>query len=414
MERLIQGIGKTSPQNGGACPKCGGGMKSEGMRGVTIHTAMGSVEYERRYLRCERCGEGTFPLDRELGLDAQHNTPALQKMASFAGAEASFERARDLLGEIGSIPMAARKVERITEQVGEQAERWMRGRQERARAGVEKASEPGPERLYVEVDGTTVPMRPAEALPKGPPKNPEQERLSKGQRTPGKVEYREVKLGAVFEAEVDEHGKRRAGPKTYTGTFEEAETCVRQVVAEARARGSDPAKEVVVLCDGAEWIWKRLPPEFPGKKITQILDWGHPSERLSDVAKLVFGQGTPQAEQWADQQLDLLYEGRVTEVIAAMEQLHPRSTEAQEFLGQCLGYFRDHSHRMNYAELRAQGYFIGSGTIESACKHVVSRLKGAGMKWSREHVPRVLALRVCRASGWWERFWRERAGGVAA
>jgi len=101
-------------------------------------------------------------------------------------------------------------------------------------------------------------------------------------------------------------------------------------------------------------------------------------------------------------------------VIAAMEGLHPRSAEPQDFLGQSLGYFRDHAHRMNYAELRAQGYFIGSGTIESACKHVVSRLKGAGMKWSPPHVARVLALRVSRASGWWERFWRDRARSAAA
>ena len=49
---------------------------------------------------------------------------------------------------------------------------------------------------------------------------------------------------------------------------------------------------------------------------------------------------------------------------------------------------------MRYDLFRAAGYPIGSGTVESACKHVVQqRLKQSGMRWSRQGAQAMLALR---------------------
>jgi hypothetical protein len=104
----------------------------------------------------------------------------------------------------------------------------------------------------------------------------------------------------------------------------------------------------------------------------------------------------------------LLYEGDTRPVIQAIEHLLSERPNAPEYVSQSLGYFKEHEDRMNYGELQAHGYFIGSGVIERACGHVVGdRLKGSGMKWSPDHVPSVLALRVCRASGWWDDFWKQ-------
>lgn len=408
MEGLIAGIGAGSPAGGKACGKCGGATESEGIRSAKVHTSMGDVDYERQYRVCAKCRKGYFPLDEELGLDEQHNSPAMQRMVSLAGSVAPFEKASDLLGEIGSIPLGRKKVERITEQVGKRVQEWIQARQHQALAGLEKPQGEAPKRLYVEADGTTAPMR-AEG-----DNSPEARRL-RGQRSPGKVEYKEVKLGAIFDAKVDDEGKPQAGQKTYTGTFEDAETCVREVLAEAKARGSDEAEEVVLLSDGGEWLWKRLPGAFEGKKTKEILDWCHPSERLTEMAKRVFGDRTKEAEEWAQRQRDLLYEGCTQAVLEAIEPLKPKSAEAKEYVKNSLGYFREHEGRMNYGELRAQGYFIGSGVIESACKHIVGeRLKRAGMRWSIQHAPKILALRVSRASGWWDRFWNDPPAGVAA
>lgn len=402
MARLVRGIAAREKSEASACPRCGGEVVSEGKRPVRMHTSMGDVGYERRYRGCRRCGHGFCPLDESVGLDAQHNSPAFQRMVSLAGAVAPFEKAGELLREIGSIPISAKKVEAVTEAIGARAEARMKERQQRAGMGLEKPAGPPPKRLYVEVDGTTVPMR------------CEGERAP-DQRTPGKVEYKEVKLGAVFEATLDADGRPRSGPKTYTGTFGDAEACVSQVRAEAKARGAEVAEEIVLLNDGGTWIWNRLPEAFEGKKVTQILDCRHPQERFTEVAKRAFGEGTRQAAEWSEKQRAALLDGRVQEVIDSIDQLKPQGKENQEYVRGVLGYLRTNAHRMNYGELRTQGYFIGSGVIESACKHVVGdRFKRAGMKWSRDHVPKLLALRVCRASGWWDQFWRDSVRGAAA
>lgn len=408
MERLIGGIQADASQEARRCPTCGGAVESEGFRSTQIHTSMGNASYERRYLVCPKCRRGFCPLDQELGLDPQHNSPALQRMVSLAGTVAPFEKASDLLGEIGSIPLGRKKVERITEEIGARAERWINTREQQALAGLVKPPGEPPRRLYVEADGTTAPMR-------AQGDNSPEARRSRGQRSPGRVEYKEVKLGAIFDSSEGPSGKPEAGEKTYTGTFGDAETCVPKVLAEAKARGSDEAQEIVLLSDGGGWLWNRLPGAFTGKKVKEILDWCHPSERLTQIAQRVFGDEAKQGEEWAEHQREQLYEGRTQTVLEAIEQLKPKSREAKGYVHQCLGYFREHEGRMNYGELRAQGYFIGSGVIESACKHIVGeRFKRAGMRWSQEHAPKILALRVCRASGGWDRFWKEAPLGVAA
>ncbi len=52
---------------------------------------------------------------------------------------------------------------------------------------------------------------------------------------------------------------------------------------------------------------------------------------------------------------------------------------------------------------RAAGMQIGSGTIESGCKHVIgARLKQAGMIWDVEGARTVAKVRARLKSGRWE------------
>jgi hypothetical protein len=177
---------------------------------------MGEVSYKRRYNVCSKCPHRFCALDQELGLDAQHNSPALQRMVSLAGTIAPFEKASELLGEIGSMALGRKKVERITEEMGEKVETWIHAREQPALAGMAPFCGEPPKRLYVEVDGTTAPMR-------AQGDNSPETRKKRGQRSEGKVEYKEVKLGAIFEGRVDPEGKPEPGRRTYTGTFRDAE-----------------------------------------------------------------------------------------------------------------------------------------------------------------------------------------------
>ena len=58
---------------------------------------------------------------------------------------------------------------------------------------------------------------------------------------------------------------------------------------------------------------------------------------------------------------------------------------------------------MRYAEYRARGLQIGSGSIERGCKQVsTARLKQAGLRWSLPGARAVAAVRTRLKSGRWQ------------
>ena len=87
----------------------------------------------------------------------------------------------------------------------------------------------------------------------------------------------------------------------------------------------------------------------------------------------------------------------------ALAQQHP---EHQADLEAEAGYFRNNHRRMQYQEFREEGYPIGSGTVESGCKQLVTmRMKGPGMRWSRSGAENMLALRAAYLSDNWDDAW---------
>ena len=63
---------------------------------------------------------------------------------------------------------------------------------------------------------------------------------------------------------------------------------------------------------------------------------------------------------------------------------------------------------MEYPEYVSEGWQIGSGVVESACKTVVGqRLKLAGMRWGEDGADEMCHLRALFASGedQWDAYW---------
>lgn len=122
----------------------------------------------------------------------------------------------------------------------------------------------------------------------------------------------------------------------------------------------------------------------------------------------MFGDGsTAQAQQWRQQSLALLWEGDVEAVLTKLRQLRVRSHAKREQVRHNLHYFANNAHRMRYGEFRRQGLHIGSGVVESACKHVAgARLKGAGMRWSLPGAQAILDLRLCLLNHTWGSYWQ--------
>lgn len=142
--------------------------------------------------------------------------------------------------------------------------------------------------------------------------------------------------------------------------------------------------------DGAPWIDRITTTNF--EQAIQVIDWHHAEERLWKVAKAVFGEGTLQAKQWAEDFIDKLWHGRTSEVVVALNSLDWPHITCLDDVAQSPGYFETRQAKMRYDYFRQQGYPIGSGTAESGINTVVHhRMKRQSRGWKRHNAQAMLA-----------------------
>jgi hypothetical protein len=162
-------------------------------------------------------------------------------------------------------------------------------------------------------------------------------------------------------------------------------------------RGLLSSDEVVVLGDGAHWIWNIAERHFP--RAIQIVDWYHASAYLWNAASAIWGESSPERQIWAKAQLDLLWEGKLEQVLVELQ----KWLSSGEAVEAAVSYYSEHQGRMDYASYRARGLQIGSGSAESACKQLVSaRLKQAGMIWDADGAEAVAVVRAWLLSERWQ------------
>jgi hypothetical protein len=149
------------------------------------------------------------------------------------------------------------------------------------------------------------------------------------------------------------------------------------------------------LGDGAVWIWNLVTQYYP--HAIQIVDWYHAEEHLEVVANAAFSN-LAQRAIWLEDNKQALWDGQVEDVIAACKRLAQTCLQAS----QAANYFTNNMERMRYDRFRAAGYMIGSGTVESACKQIVTqRLKLPGAQWSVQGAVYTAKARAAWLSGHW-------------
>ena len=159
---------------------------------------------------------------------------------------------------------------------------------------------------------------------------------------------------------------------------------------------ADKAKELIFVCDGAAWIWKLVSHYFPDA--IQIVDWYHACEYLTPIAEAVFPEQIARQE-WIEQVKNWLWQGQLQKVVRTCQRFQRHKT-AREVVQRAVTYYTNNQHRMNYAQFRAKGYWIGSGTVESACKQIAAaRLKISGARWHLGRQCNGQSSR-CLAFGW--------------
>jgi hypothetical protein len=252
---------------------------------------------------------------------------------------------------------------------------------------------PVPQRLYGLLDAGKVRIEPRDST----------EKQAKTEA------WRDMKLGCWCEAEAVPSGQRsvrqrekcareqvvyRAKNIRYYCDITDAQTFGELLWARGVEAQADLAAELVFVCDGASWIWKLVERYYP--KAVQIVDWYHAADRLARVAQAAFTPDQTRAA-WLEEITEALWQGRVGEVIQACLALK-RCDEAQE----AVTYFSNNEPRMQYARFRAAGYMLGSGTVESGCKQIITqRLKCSGAQWTLSGAVQTAKARAAWLSGEW-------------
>jgi hypothetical protein len=357
-------------------------------------TVLGPIRLKRAYYYDRQAQRGWCPKDRQLDIVGSSYSCGVRRMMSKVGAYRSFGLGQQDLYELAGIRVSAKEVERVSEMVGQQVEAFHQAEAGQRAAGVLEPIR----RMYVGMDGSGVPVVKKEAV-------------GRAGKDGGQAKSREAKLGCVFtQSGVDAEGwpVRDEGSTSYAGAIEAAEVFGWRIYQEAQRRGVDVAQELIVLGDGAPWIWNIADEHFPG--CIQIVDLYHAREHYWNAGRGCFGQQKEKLHQWAEQRRQELDAGKIEAVIEAIGQLSALSGYNQEVCEREIGYFEKNKERMRYAEFRSCGLFVGSGVLEAGCRTVIGqRLKQSGMHWTVRGANSILSLRCNILSNRWEDFWEYRA-----
>lgn len=259
---------------------------------------------------------------------------------------------------------------------------------------------PGPlvgKRVALGVDGGRLRTR----------ENKKGRRCAKTGRHRFEANWKEPKLVTIYT--IDRRGrKERRGEVIYDGTLHGADAIFELLILHLKRLGADQAEVLIILGDGADWIWNRVERlrEALGvevERMVEILDWAHAIGKLATPAEIGL---TNQAQRklWLKRMRKALKQGDVEHVIEALSALD-RQNDLEDEIRKAVEYFQEHRERMRYAYFRVNGFPIGSGAVESAVRRIVNlRLKGAGIFWLPANAERLLCLRCRVKMGGWLTF----------
>ena len=257
-----------------------------------------------------------------------------------------------------------------------------------APASGSRSRPPGPDMLYIAVDGTGVPMVPAAT----------QDRA--GKAGDGRARTREAKMACLFTQTItDDDGfpVRDPGSSSYLATFDPASRFGQLVDAEARRRGSEQIRQLVVLGDGAVWIWNLASELFP--HATQIVDLYHAREQ-SRAANLAARLLAGHRDEWLATRLAELDAGQIPALLAAATACasSARGPERDKALA------TSKPTPTGCATSTSAPWACSSAPALSkqAANSIGQRLKLSGMRWNIPGATGIATLRCQEASNRWK------------
>lgn len=364
LEKTINAQVPTYPEPLSLC-SCSKEAPYKRKRTTKLYTLLGTIRVSRPYYLCPDCHCGHYPLDRQLGLRPNALSAELSRVVALTGVQLPFKKGCELFEELTLISLSDPTMRKATLQVGQLVQQQEQEMIEKADDAqyvrhLKRNTKP-PLRLYGTIDAVKVPVR----------DDPEQK-------------WRDLKLIAWFEArgqppsQPEGQWSIKAHNLRYHADIDTAKSFGSLLWGTAVATQANMARELIILGDGASWIWNLVDTHLPDA--IQILDWFHAVQHLTPVAQVAFTE-TSQQKAWLTFAKDLMWQGQIEQLIASIDTL--AQTCSHDVLRKTANYYEGHQHRMRYDHFRRQGYQIGSGTIESAAKQIgLMRMKIPGARWN--------------------------------
>lgn len=369
---------------------CGKRMVSAKRNTFTqILSVFGHIPIARDTFFCRRCRKGYGVMDKELEIYGEHRLTKtmVETIAYMAQLVPSFERASEAMKKLLKVDVSPTQIQIVSEEVGEKV---FKAEIAEAKSVYEKPEVSAPQelpknrkdgRLYILTDGSQVNTRIKDA---------------------DGFTWKEMKLGLVFyDKDVIRRGdgSHTIVKKEYVSYFGSVNEFKKLVFAAAVKAGYGKIREVVVIGDGAQWIWNMCEELFPDAVC--ILDFYHLSENAHNYARAIYPEDEVNRKKWVRQVLDAVTNGEVHQAIKLVDE--KKGEKVPDNTVNLYTYIMNNQKRIDYKAYKDNGYYIGSGAIESANKMVIQqRMKQSGMRWSVHGGQYIAALRTKHESGLWD------------
>ena len=357
------------------------------LRTKSILSAVGEVSYTRWYAVDPAGGRG-FPADDALGIVSGCTPGAAKRLCHMGAKSQSYGEASQSLELLSGLQTSANSIQRLVGVVGPDLAAWARERQ--------PATVP-PQRevavcLQMDMTGVRLLKKYLEGVKgkDGPPKG------------------RQIKCGVVFLLERGEDGRYHKVPDSsvHILSFGDVTDFSAELDKARQKLGAGHLAKLIVISDGAEWIWNIVADRF--KQAFAIVGFWHAAEHLHELCEFVYGKGATATENFALLRHKLKRYG-ANGLIRHFERLEA-SKAKRKGIDKRLKYFRSHQARMQYHLYRREGWPIGSGEIEGACKSLIKqRTDLSGQRWSLAGALNVLWVRALVKDGLHDLYWNTRS-----
>ena len=347
----------------------------KGMFEKTYLTILGEVKIDRAYYYNSEIKNGFYPIEEKYPFLMDYCMPNVKELICYTTCINPFELTHEILEKLSGIRVSTSQIQKITKKIGTELIKKEDSRLNNPGKYVKSRKEI--DKMVITMDGAMINTY---------------------------DDWKEVKSGVIYELQ-EKNNEIYSKNKTYISRIEDYMSFSKRIKAEARRRNYRDAKQLIVIGDGARWIWDLADKEFPFA--IKIIDWYHAKEHLYNLASLLNNNNQERINLMAFAS-DCLYKGEIEKI---EEKVHQTIIELNiiddlQRLSEIhteLKYFIKNKEKMQYKYFESKGFPIGSGIIEGACKQLVQlRLKRNGMKWKKEGAHQVLQIRCMYLSDRWD------------